>query len=192
MAVDGKVSGVLGIADGVKKGVKRMVEELRRRRIDVRMVTGDNERAAEYISKKAGIKDFVAQATPIEKKEIIKRIKSKGYKVMMVGDGINDAPSLVEADLGVTFDRAVDIALENADVVIINPDINSIIKLLDLAKGVGSVIKQNLFWAFSYNLIAIPFAVSGLLHPIISAMLMATSSLAVVGNSLRLGYKKIG
>jgi len=153
------------------------------------MLTGDNRGVATYIATKCGINDVQAGLGPLEKAAVIRALKAKGECVMMIGDGINDAPALTEADIGVTLGHASAIALESASVAILNDDLTLINTLITSSSRCFSIIRQNLVWAFSYNLIALPLAVSGVLHPIISALLMATSSLVVVGNSLRL--KKI-
>jgi cation transport ATPase len=150
------------------------------------MLTGDNRGVANYIAARCGITDVQAGLGPLEKAALIRALKAKGACVMMVGDGINDAPALTEADIGVTLGHASAIALESASVAILNDDLRLINTLVTSSTRCFSIIRQNLVWAFSYNLIALPLAVSGILHPIISALLMVTSSLVVVSNSLRL------
>ncbi len=150
------------------------------------MLTGDNRGVASYIAARCGITDVQAGLGPLEKAAVIRALKAKGACVMMVGDGINDAPALTEADIGVTLGHASAIALESASVAILNDDLRLINTLVTSSTRCFSIIRQNLVWAFSYNLIALPLAVSGVLHPIISALLMVTSSLVVVSNSLRL------
>ena len=153
------------------------------------MLTGDNRGVANYITARCGITDVQSSLSPLEKAAVIRALKAKGKCVMMVGDGINDAPALTETDIGVTLGHASGIALESASVAILKDDLMLINTLIKSSSRCFSIIRQNLVWAFSYNLIALPLAVSGVLHPIISAMLMVVSSLVVVSNSLRL--KKI-
>jgi P-type E1-E2 ATPase len=190
VGIEGKVVGLLVIVDEIKDRVREMVKELRRKNINIKMVTGDNFYAAKYISIKSGIDDFISDATPLKKAEIIREIKSDGYKVIMVGDGINDAPSLIEAHIGITFGKATDISLKSANVVIMRDNLRLIIDLFNISKNTLSIIKENICWALSYNFIVIPFAVSGFLHPIISAISMTISSIVVLCNSLRLRNKE--
>ncbi len=154
------------------------------------LLTGDHRAVAEKIGKRAGISIIDAEVLPVQKAKKIRELKESGHRVTMVGDGINDAPALTEADAGVAIGSATDIAIESADVVLMRNDLSLVPHLIRTSRRILSVIKQNLFWAFSYNLIAIPLAVAGMIHPIISAAFMATSSLLVVGNSLRLYRKK--
>ncbi len=186
VAVAGRLCGLIALEDTLKKGVKEVVGSLGRMGAGVMMLTGDNPGAAERIAGEAGITDMTAGVTPLEKAGIIRHRKSGGAVVAMVGDGINDAPALTEADVGIAVGRATDVAIESADAVIMNGRPELVADLLGLSKKTFRVVKQNLFWAFSYNVIAVPLAAAGFLHPVISAVLMASSSLIVVGNSLRL------
>jgi Cu2+-exporting ATPase len=186
LAVGGRVVGILAAVDALREEAAPVVGVLRGKGIRSMMVTGDNEGVARYLAAKTGIADVTAQVSPTGKADIVRGLKGKGYTVMMVGDGINDAPALVEAHVGVAMGKATDIALESAEIVLMKNDLSSVIDLLVIARRSISIIRQNLLWAFSYNIVAIPLAVSGFLHPIFSALLMASSSLMVVGNSLRL------
>ena len=150
------------------------------------MVTGDAEEVSARIAGEAGIGKILSALTPPGKTEAVRRARSAGSVVLMAGDGINDAPALTEADVGLAMGRGTDIALESADAVLMRDDLLLVPRFLAISKKTMRVIRQNLFWAFSYNAVAIPLAVSGRLHPIASAALMAASSLVVVGNSLRL------
>jgi Cu+-exporting ATPase len=186
VASDEVLVGALGIADPLKEDSAAAVGELRRLGIDVRMLTGDNERTARAIADEAGIETVAAGLLPDEKLAEIRRLQSEGRRVVMVGDGINDAPALTQADVGVAIGTGTDIAIEAADVTIVRGDLSALIRAVRLARSTFRTIRQNLFWAFFYNLIAVPLALLGLLHPVIAEMAMAFSSLTVVGNALRL------
>ncbi|NEX13983.1 MAG: copper-translocating P-type ATPase [Prosthecochloris sp.] len=186
LAIDQKISGVIGLIDDVREDAAGMIGALNRAGIRTRMLTGDVHNVAAYVADTCGIETLDAGLNPVEKAEVIKSLKSDGRVVMMVGDGINDAPALTEADAGVSFGYASDIAMESAGVVIMQDNLHRIALLVKGSRRCFTIIRQNLFWAFSYNLIALPLAVGGFLHPIVSAFLMASSSLVVVGNALRL------
>ena len=186
LAIDGRLLGVVGMIDDVRDDAAGLVGKLKRDKIKVRMLTGDAPNVARYVASKCGIDDIDAGLNPVEKAAVIQSMRSQGNNVIMVGDGINDAPALTEADTGVSFGHASDIALESAGVVIIQDSLNLISILIEGSRRCFSIIRQNLFWAFSYNLVALPLAIGGFLHPIFSALLMASSSLVVVGNALRL------
>lgn len=180
------LSGWFIISDKVDDRAYEVIKDLKRLKKKIILLTGDQKRVALEVGNSLGIEEIYAEILPVEKAEIIRRLKTSGRKVMMIGDGINDAPALIEADAGIATGGATDIATESAGAVLMRNDIGLLIPLIRISKKTLSIIKQNLFWAFSYNIIAIPIAVSGMIHPIISAILMATSSLIVVGNSLRL------
>ena len=180
------VVGIIGMIDDLREDALPMIAGLQKKGFALKMLTGDNRGVADYIAAKCGITEVQAGLGPLEKAAVIQTLKAKGECVMMVGDGINDAPPLTEADIGVTLGHASDIALESAGVVILNDDLRLINTLMESSSKCFSIIRQNLVWAFSYNLMALPLAMAGALHPIVSALLMATSSLVVVSNSLRL------
>ncbi len=186
LGFDGLVKVCLVVADMLRGEARSVVHNLKAQGFKVYLLSGDNRNTTEAIALEAGIKDMIADATPQSKQEFIRSLQSKGHKVMMVGDGINDAPSLTEASVGVAMARGTDIAMESADVVLVREDLDLIPLLLKVSKGTYSVIRQNIFMAFVYNVSAIPLAMTGLLHPIIAAAAMAISSLCVVGNSLRI------
>ncbi|EAT59954.1 heavy metal translocating P-type ATPase [Chlorobium ferrooxidans] len=186
VACNGGLAGVIGLIDDLRDDALPLIEGLRKKGLSIQILTGDNRGVADYIAARCGITDVQAALGPLEKAAVIRELKAKGECVMMVGDGINDAPALTEADTGVTVGQASGIAIESAGVAILKDDLRLINTLLDSSSKCFSVIRQNLFWAFAYNLTALPLAVTGVLHPIISALLMATSSLVVVSNSLRL------
>ena len=185
-ACDRKIAGLFGLIDELRDDAGRMIEALRSQGLRLMILTGDNAGVARYIAGKCGITEVQAGLDPIGKANAVRELKRNGETVLMAGDGINDAPALTEADTGVTFGTATGIAIESADVTIMNDDLELLGTLFAHSRKCFAVIRQNLAWAFGYNLIAVPLAVSGALHPIVSALLMATSSLVVVSNSLRL------
>jgi Cu2+-exporting ATPase len=182
---DGDLRGVFEISDRMRQEAAEAVALLRQGELGVAMVTGDNLNTAEAVAKKTGIELVKAQVSPVEKAVEIERLEREGRHVLMAGDGINDAPALVAATIGVAMGRATDIALESADIVIMRSDLRLVADAVTLAKKTFSIIRQNIFWAFFYNIVVIPLAIFGVLHPIVAAGAMAISSLSVVGNSLR-------
>ena len=186
VACGNKLAGIIGLIDDLRPDALPLIAGLRNKGLSLKILTGDNQGVANYIAAKCGITDVQAGLGPLEKAAVIRDLKATGECVMMVGDGINDAPALTEADTGVTLGHASGIALESASVAILNDDLRLINTLMESSTKCFSIIRQNLLWAFSYNLIALPLAVTGVLHPIISALLMVISSLVVVSNSLRL------
>lgn len=186
IAINGILSGWFIITDKVAPSAEGVIRELKRLKKKVVLLTGDNKRVASEVAQRLGIEEVYAELLPVDKAGIIRRLKESKKRVVMVGDGLNDAPALTEAPAGVATGGASDITMESAGAVLMRNDIALLIPLIRLSKKTLSIIKQNLFWAFSYNIIAIPLAVSGRIHPIISAILMAISSLIVVGNSMRL------
>ena len=186
IALDGKAIGVVGVSDRVKESSRRAVSELIADGMRVVMITGDNRRAAEEVARDVGIPEVIAGVLPDAKAAAVRMLRRAGEGVAMVGDGINDAPALAAADLGMAMGSGADIALEAADATLVGGDCVSVAAALRLARQTVRTIRQNLFWAFLYNIIAVPFAASGLMSPVLAGAAMALSSVSVVANSLRL------
>lgn len=184
---NGKDLGIIAIADTLKEGVKEVVSSLYEKGIDVWMVTGDNENAAKFIAKQIGIKNVLAGILPDQKAKKVQEFKN----VAFVGDGVNDAPALASADVGIAMGTGTDVAIESAGITLLNEDIKSVLTAITLSKRTMSIIKQNLFWAFGYNVVLIPVAALGYLNPMLGAFAMSASSISVVLNSLRLKKSKI-
>lgn len=194
-AVDGKLAGVMAIADRIKENSANAVKELKKMNIRAIMITGDNKSTADAIAEKAGIKEVIAGVLPSDKEKYVRDFKNGGDTVAMVGDGVNDAPALTRADIGIAVGNGTDIAIDSADIVIMNSDIYDVVKAIRLSKAVMKNIKQNLFWAFFYNVCGIPIAAGVLYHslnlklsPMLGALAMSFSSVFVVSNALRLRF----
>ena len=212
VAVDGEVKGVIAVADKLKPESRVAVEEMQSAGIEVVILTGDNSATAQSIASEVGIDRVVAEVLPADKAEQVKALQSEGKTVAMVGDGINDAPALVQADIGIAIGTGADVAIESADVALVGGDLRSVPVVMRLSRATMRVIRQNLFWAFAYNVALIPVAAGvlypvfasggvpealrpvlgehGFLNPILAAGAMAISSLCVVSNSLRLKRSK--
>lgn len=180
------VVGAIGVADTLKDDSVSAINALTSMSLDTVMMTGDNKRTGEAIARKVGIKRVLANVLPHDKTDEIKRLQEEVGMVAMVGDGINDAPALTQANVGIAIGTGTDIAIESSDITLVRGDLSSVVTAIKLSHATFAKIKQNLFWAFFYNLIAIPVAVFGLLHPVIAEIAMALSSINVVTNSLRL------
>jgi heavy metal translocating P-type ATPase len=185
LCCDGNLRGVFVVSDTVRSEAAEAVLLLKQAGYGVAMVTGDDLNTAEAVANRTGIGPVKARMSPMGKAEEIRRLMDQGKHVLMAGDGINDAPALVAATIGVALGRATDIALESADIVIMRSDLRLIADAVALSKKTFRVIRQNIFWAFFYNAAVIPLAILGILHPIVAAGAMAISSLTVVGNSWR-------
>jgi Cu+-exporting ATPase len=186
-----KIIGLIAVGDTLKDFAMEAVAALKKLKKQVLMVTGDNHRTAESIARYLGLDDVFSEVLPQDKEEQIKKLQSLGLKVAMVGDGINDAPALAQADIGIALGSGTDIAIESGDIVLIKDDLRDVVMALDLSRYAMKKIRQNLFWAFFYNLIGIPIAagilypVTGfLLNPMVAGAAMAFSSVSVVSNSL--------
>lgn len=188
-----KMLAMISVTDQVKASSKAAIAALHKSGIKVKMLTGDNPQTAQYIGEQVGLQasDIVAEVLPEDKAQVVKELQSNGQSVGMVGDGINDAPALALADIGIAMGSGTDIAMETADITIMNSDLLSVEKSIHLSKLTLRKIKQNLFWAFLYNVIGIPFAALGFLNPIIAGGAMAFSSVSVLLNSLSLNQKKL-
>jgi len=191
VAENGKMSGLLAIADTLKDSSAPAVAGLKSMGLQVAMLTGDNARTGGAIGKKAGIERVLANVLPDAKAKEIQRLQAEGHLVAMVGDGINDAPALTQANVGVAIGTGTDIAIEASDVTLVRGDLGAVVTAIKLSRATFRKIKQNLFWAFFYNIVAIPVAMFGLLHPVVAEIAMAASSVNVVTNSVRLKRAKI-
>ncbi len=191
ISVDGRFSGIVAVADTVKDSAIEAVKQLKEQNLEVFMLTGDNERTAKAIAKQVGIDEVIAEVLPEQKADKVKEIQLQGKKVAMVGDGINDAPALATADIGIAIGTGTEVAIEAADVTILGGELLLIPKAIKMSHATIRNIRQNLFWAFAYNSAGIPIAAAGLLAPWVAGAAMAFSSVSVVTNSLRLKRVKI-
>jgi Cu+-exporting ATPase len=197
-AFDGRLAGLFALSDTLKPGARSAIDKLRRQGLRVVMLTGDNARTARSVAASSGIDEVVAEVLPGDKADIVRKLQAEGRRVAMVGDGINDAPALARADVGVALGTGTDVAMASADVALISGDLEGVVAARELSRRTIRTIRQNLFWAFAYNVVGIPVA-AGVLYPFLGVLLdpmiasaaMALSSVSVVGNSLRLRRAKL-
>ena len=195
---DGRTTGLIALGDTVKSNAREAVASLQRKGLQVIMLTGDNRSAARFMAKQVGIDEVIAEVQPQDKAKKIRALQAEGRKVVMAGDGINDAPALAQADVGIAMATGTDVAIESSGITLLKGDINKVAQAITLSRATMRVIRQNLFWAFIYNVIGIPLAAGALfplwgifLNPVFSGLAMAGSSVSVVSNSLRLKGKKL-
>ena len=198
VVADGTLEGLICVADTIKESSQEAIAQMRALGIRVVMLTGDNKLTAEYIGNQVQVDEVISEVLPGDKSAVVERFQKEGQIVMMVGDGINDAPALVQADIGVAIGSGSDIALESSDIVLMKSDLKDVYKAIKLSRATIRNIKQNLFWAFFYNSLGIPiaagllYALGGpLLNPIIGGLAMSFSSVSVVSNALRLKRLKL-
>jgi Cu+-exporting ATPase len=192
-AVDGKAAGVIAVADPIKSSAREAVSCLKRSGLRLVMLTGDNRATAEAIARELGITDFEAEILPQQKLAIVKKLQSEGRIVAMAGDGVNDAPALAQANIGIAMGTGTDVAMESGDITLIKGDLNALMRARNLSHATMSNIRQNLFFAFIYNLLGVPIAAGVLypftgllLQPVFAAAAMSFSSVSVIANALRL------
>jgi Cu+-exporting ATPase len=198
VAVDGKAAGLIAVADPIKPSAKETVSSLKRSGLRLVMLTGDNRATAEGIARELGITDFEAEVLPQQKLAIVKRLQAEGRIVAMAGDGVNDAPALAQANVGIAMGTGTDVAMESGDITLIKGDLNALARARNLSSATMSNIRQNLFFAFIYNLLGVPIAAGVLypftgllLQPVFAAAAMSFSSVSVIANALRLRRAKL-
>ena len=191
LALDGKIKGFVTIIDSIKQNSFEIIRNIKQMNIEPFLLSGDNENVTKFIASETGIDKYAAGVLPENKSNKVKSLQESGSKVIMVGDGINDAPALVQSNVGIAIGNGTDVAIESADVVLLKGDLHGVVKSIKLSKQTIAVIKQNLFWAFIYNVIGIPLAFLGILNPMFAALAMSLSSVSVISNSLRLKKAKI-
>jgi Cu+-exporting ATPase len=192
-SIDGRAAGLLGIADPIKASAPQAIKLLRESGMRIGMLTGDSRATAEAVARRLGIDDVYAEVLPQQKREVVQRLQVEGHKVAMAGDGVNDAPALAQADVGIAMATGTDIAIESSDVTILHGDLRGIVRARRLSQATMRNIRQNLFFAFVYNALGVPIAAGALypafgilLNPMIASAAMTLSSVSVIANALRL------
>ena len=191
LASGGRLVAVIAVADTVKPEAKEAIAGLRSEKVQVIMLSGDNQRTAEAIGRLLGIDRVIADVLPADKVRVIKELQASGKVVAMVGDGVNDAPALATADIGIAIGSGSDVAKETGGIILVRSDVRDVVAGIRLSRSTMRTIRQNLFWAFIYNAVGVPIAAFGLLNPMIAAAAMALSSLSVIVNSALLKRVKL-
>jgi Cu2+-exporting ATPase len=186
LAREGRLLAMLVVADALRPEAREAVDELSRVGLRVRLLSGDNRRTTEAVAARLGITDAEAEVSPAEKRERVAALQFRGRCVLVAGDGVNDAPALTQADVGVAMSRGTDVTMESALAVLVRDDLRLVPELVRLSRTTYRIIRENLFWALFYNVVAVPLAMAGVLHPVVAAGAMAASSTFVVANSLRI------
>jgi Cu+-exporting ATPase len=198
VAIDGQLAGMIGVADRIKPTTADAIRALHEAGLRIIMLTGDSRRTADAVAKSLGIDEVIAEVLPNQKLDVVKRLQAEGRVVAMAGDGINDAPALAQAHIGIAMGSGTDVAMESAGITLVHGDLRSLVRALRLSRATMANIRQNLFLAFVYNVASVPVA-AGLLYPVFSLLIspvwasvaMSFSSLSVVGNALRLRRVKL-
>lgn len=191
VSINGRLKGLITLEDELKSNASQVIDKLKTMKLKTVLLTGDNNRSAKNIAERVGFDNFNAEVLPSDKNKIITEYQNYGSNVAMVGDGINDAPALAQSNIGIAMGTGTDVAIESADIVLMSGNLDGVVKSLKLSRLTLKIIKQNLFWAFIYNIIGVPLAAFGMLNPMIAALAMSFSSVSVVSNSLRLKGKKL-
>jgi Cu+-exporting ATPase len=189
VAIDARFAGLLGVADPIKESAREAIGQLHAEGLRIIMVTGDSRTTAEAVAKQLGLDEVFAEVLPEKKNEIVAHLQREGGRVAMAGDGINDAPALARANVGIAMGTGTDVAIESAAVTLVKGDLRGILRAIRLSRATSAAIRQNLFLAFIYNGVCVPLAAFGLVNPMWASGAMSLSSVSVIGNSLRLRSK---
>ena len=191
LAIDGRLAGLVGVADAIKPTTAEAIQQLHAEGLRIIMLTGDNRVTANAVARQLGIDEVIAEVLPEEKGEAIAGLQKEGRRVAMAGDGINDAPVLAKADIGIAMGTGADVAMESAAITLVKGDLRGIVRARRLSRAASAGIRQNLFLAFVYNAVSIPLAAFGLVTPMLASAAMSLSSVSVIANSLRLRKAKL-